>query len=208
MLYRIRKTLRLVHWVALSLLVVGCEKQLSAYEQAILQNRFEKDSALRNPKTRVLRPQDIPNFKGLKYFEVNSAYRFVVPLLPTENNRVVRMKERITEKEREYKCAGVVALKFPEGEQRLLVFKLEEEPPDIYWIPFRDATSGKETYGGGRYLSARKISGNSLVVDFNEAYNPYCDYNPDYICTLPPAENKLSIPVSAGEKQSRIIAHE
>ncbi len=207
MLFCIEKKIRLLCLVALSLSVVGCEKQLSVYEQAILQNRFEKDAALRNPQTSVLRPQDVNNFKGLKYFDVNSAYRFVVPMLPTENNRVVRMKERITEEEKEYICAGSVTLKFPEAEERLLVFKLEEEPPDMYWIPFRDATNGKETYGGGRYLSARKISGNSLVVDFNEAYNPYCDYNPDYICTLPPAENKLSVPVPAGEKQSRIIAH-
>ncbi len=197
-------------WVLLNLVWVmaGCEKTLSPYEQAILQNRFEKDAALKNPQTSVLRPQDIAGFKGLKYFEVNPVYRFMVPMLPTESDRVVRMKERITDKEKAYKAAGQVALKFPEGTHRLLVFKLEEEPPDVYWIPFRDATNGKETYGGGRYLSARKMAGNTLVVDFNEAYNPYCDYNPDYICTLPPAENKLPVGVSVGEKHSGIVSHE
>ena len=81
---------------------------------------------------------------------------------------------------------------------RLLVVKLN----DTYSILFRDITSGKETYGGGRYLEIdpANLTNNHAVLDFNSAYNPYCAYNPDYACPLPPAENTLLIAVKAGEK--------
>lgn len=80
---------------------------------------------------------------------------------------------------------------------RLLVVKLE----NTYSILFRDGTSGKETYGGGRYLELdpAQLTSNGAIVDFNNAYNPYCAYNPTYSCPIPPAENTLSVPVKAGE---------
>jgi uncharacterized protein (DUF1684 family) len=67
------------------------------------------------------------------------------------------------------------------------------------FLPFRDATSGKETYGAGRYLDLR-AHGDEVVIDFNYAYNPNCAYNPDWNCPLPPAENWLKVPIRAGEK--------
>ena len=67
---------------------------------------------------------------------------------------------------------------------------------------FRDETSGQETYGGGRYLDypASEIKNNSMILDFNNAYNPYCAYQPNYACPIPPAENKLLISIFAGEQ--------
>jgi uncharacterized protein (DUF1684 family) len=67
------------------------------------------------------------------------------------------------------------------------------------FLPFRDTTSGKETYGAGRYLDLH-AHGDEVVVDFNYAYNPNCAYNPDWNCPLPPAENWLKVPIRAGEK--------
>ncbi|MFN4086250.1 MAG: DUF1684 domain-containing protein [Spirosomataceae bacterium] len=71
-----------------------------------------------------------------------------------------------------------------------------------YLLPFRDETNGETTYGGGRYINIPKenLSGNTLVIDFNEAHNFYCAYNEKYICPVPPAENKLPIAVPVGEK--------
>jgi uncharacterized protein (DUF1684 family) len=68
------------------------------------------------------------------------------------------------------------------------------------FIPFRDATSGQETYGAGRYLDLRENTTGAYELDFNKAYNPYCAYTETYSCPVPPAENTLPIPIPAGEK--------
>jgi uncharacterized protein (DUF1684 family) len=67
------------------------------------------------------------------------------------------------------------------------------------FLPFRDATSGKESYGAGRYLDLHAHR-DEVEIDFNYAYNPYCAYNPEWNCPLPPAENWLQVPIRAGEK--------
>lgn len=74
------------------------------------------------------------------------------------------------------------------------------DDPNIF-IPFRDSTSGKESYGAARYLELKVEHDDNYVLDFNYAYNPYCAYSEDYICPLPPHENWLSVPIRAGEKK-------
>ena len=73
---------------------------------------------------------------------------------------------------------------------------------DYLFLPFKDATSGTETYGGGRYLDIRTgdIKNDQLTLDFNKAYNPYCAYHEGYPCPIPPKNNELAIPIVAGEK--------
>ena len=75
----------------------------------------------------------------------------------------------------------------------------ETDDTDLF-IPFRDATSGSETYGSGRYLDTELEPDGSLVLDFNLAYNPYCAYSDGWSCPIPPLENWLKVPVRAGEK--------
>ncbi|MVM33155.1 DUF1684 domain-containing protein [Spirosoma sp. HMF4905] len=73
---------------------------------------------------------------------------------------------------------------------------------DYLFLPFKDATSGKETYGGGRYIDFRTgdVQNGQLTIDFNKAYNPYCAYYEGYPCPIPPKQNELSVSVAAGEK--------
>ncbi len=73
---------------------------------------------------------------------------------------------------------------------------------DYLFLPFKDATSGKETYGGGRYIDLRTgdIKDGKVPLDFNRAYNPYCAYEEGYSCPIPPATNRLSMAIEAGEK--------
>ncbi|MDB5242591.1 MAG: hypothetical protein JWP57_3216, partial [Spirosoma sp.] len=72
---------------------------------------------------------------------------------------------------------------------------------DYLFLPFKDATSGTETYGGGRYLDLRvsEIQNGQVTLDFNKAYNPYCAFVEGYPCPIPPKNNVLSIPINAGE---------
>ena len=90
-----------------------------------------------------------------------------------------------------------------------LTFEVSGQPAQItlydagddgFFVPFRDATSGRETYGAGRYLEAEAQSDGLVVVDFNEAYNPYCAYNARWTCPIPPSANWLQVPIRAGER--------
>jgi uncharacterized protein (DUF1684 family) len=76
-----------------------------------------------------------------------------------------------------------------------------EKYKDYLFVPFTDATTGDESYGSGRYLDLLMgdIQNNTLQLDFNKAYNPYCAYSPDYKCPIPPKENNLPVAIRAGE---------
>lgn len=171
------------------------------YRQELATKRTEKDQFMRTNGESPI--QDKASFNGLRYFSPDPAYRVVARLEPFADKTqklVVRMSDGGEEVYEKFAHA-VFSL---DGEaHRLLIVKLA----NTYSILFRDATSGNETYGGGRYLELdpAQLSESQAVIDFNTAYNPYCAYNPKYACPLPPAENKLPVAVKAGEKYT---AHE
>lgn len=88
---------------------------------------------------------------------------------------------------------------------RLQVYRLEDAPDTgggaYLFVPFRDATSGIETYGAGRYIDLKENTSGVYDLDFNRAYNPYCAYNAQFSCPVAPADNTLKVPVRAGEKK-------
>jgi uncharacterized protein (DUF1684 family) len=81
-----------------------------------------------------------------------------------------------------------------------MALKKQKEYKKYLFIPFRDLTSGKESYGGGRYIDTEIPAGETLILDFNRAYNPYCAYSHRYSCPIPPEENTLKVEIRAGEK--------
>jgi len=87
-----------------------------------------------------------------------------------------------------------------ESVRLLLLQAADETDKKNFFLAFADDTSGGESYGGGRYLNLRQDGQQSITIDFNLAYNPYCAYNPDFACPIPPKENILDIPIRAGEK--------
>ena len=72
--------------------------------------------------------------------------------------------------------------------------------PQGFFLPFVDALAGTETYGAGRYLDPEPLGGGRVLLDFNRAYNPYCAYNEQWSCPITPRENRLAVPIRAGEK--------
>jgi hypothetical protein len=84
---------------------------------------------------------------------------------------------------------------------RIQAYQFAEHDDLNLFIPFRDITSGNESYGAARYLDLEVEHDDRYAVDFNYAYNPYCAYSEDYICPLPPQENWLKVPIRAGEKK-------
>ena len=187
----------------------GCDepKNLTSYDQAILQSRFDKDNWLRDESRTILRPAEFAFFSGLNYFPVDSTFRFLVTILPVTETTIAVPQFSGTETD-DYLRVGKLVIPFTEGEQTLFLYKKANSAKPVYWLPFTDLTSGKSTYGGGRYLNVGEPNqNNQLILDFNMAYNPYCDYNPEYICAIPPAENRLNNSVLAGEKASNLLTY-
>lgn len=186
---------------------IGCEagSEEPTYRQAILQHRMELDMDMRE-RGSVL-PSDMRDeFKGLDYFDVDSTYRFEAPFSELSTPDTMMMPVSTGGAAPQVKV-GYVAVPFPEGEAQLAVFRgAPESGRQRYWIPFADETNGSETYKAGRYVDVELGEDGRAVVDFNRAYNPTCAYNPDYVCPLPPSENRLALNVRAGEKKPMLHA--
>lgn len=137
------------------------------------------------------------SFQGEPWYPIQSAYRVEATWLPAAVPRVVQI-QNVRGGLSEGRVAGTV--EFELQGQRLQLEALEESA-DSLMIVFRDQTSGKETYGAGRFLSFPTPRGRNLILDFNRAYNPPCAWNPHTLCPLPSKSNHLPISVSAGARK-------
>ena len=174
------------------------------YVKEIEAMRREKDFFFKedaeSPIPHVLRH----NLEGLAYFPPDPKYRVRAKLIKDPNpQRVVLATSKGVP--REMIRYGVFECEIDGTKQRLAAFKSVPQPghhhaDESLFVPFRDATSGKETYGASRYLDIEEPPTDQYVIDFNLAYNPYCAYSDDYVCPFPPRENWLSVPIRAGEK--------
>ncbi len=147
-------------------------------------------------------------FRGLAYWRHDPALRLTATLQPDPEAPAPDVPRSGGGPTIPYTRIGWVEFSVADTACRLAVFWLNEYTGGIF-IPFRDATSGRETYGGGRYLwdSAKGADlggdANELVLDFNYAYQPSCTYDPRWSCPLSPQENWLPVPIKAGERLDR-----
>jgi len=144
-----------------------------------------------------------PGFDRLDYFDYDAGWRFLADVVPVEPQR-----RKIAGSGPEPVAATRFAVaRFDGGELEL--FWLEAYGGGLF-LPFRDATSGSATYGGGRYLldtvkgADLGAKGRRLLLDFNFAYNPSCAYDPRWACPLSPPANRLAAAVEAGEKKPEV----
>ena len=182
-------------------LVLACGTNSSSgdYEQAVMQDRVQRDMQMRERES-VLPPSRREAFRGLNFYEVDPIYRDTVPLQRFETPDTVLVPES-TGGVRPQQRIGRVSVPLPGGREELVVFRGGGDTPrGRLWIPFADSTNRHATYKGGRYVDLTSTGADSVVVDFNRAYNPTCAYNPDFACPLPPPENRIGGPVPAGEK--------
>jgi uncharacterized protein (DUF1684 family) len=162
--------------------------------------RADKDEFFRHHPQSPLTHEQRAAFEGLSYY-AESGGLVVRDALVTDG---VDLEEEIvmqttTGGTQIYRRAGVVRFDVDGVPAQLTLFA-SSDTPELF-LPFRDATSGNETYGAGRYLEVEPPGPDQVVVvDLNYAYNPYCAYNPDWSCPIPPGENWLAVPIHAGEK--------
>lgn len=143
--------------------------------------------------------------KKMKFYPVQQQYRIVTTFERKENSPWFMMSTSGSTKQ-QYRVYGIIRFKLHDTTVVLHIYQSRslmssEKYREHLFIPFTDLTSGRETYGGGRYidLNISDISNNTYVIDFNRAYNPYCAYTTGYNCPLPPKENDLAVAVKAGE---------
>jgi uncharacterized protein len=138
-------------------------------------------------------------FAGLKYFDVQPEMVFELVLQAAKDFEHVMM-ETSSGVRKSFVRAGTLEFAVAGQTLHLTAFSNPELDNQELFIPFRDASSGTQTYGGGRYLDSELESNGMVRLDFNLAYNPYCAYSDGWSCPIPPLENWLSIPILAGEK--------
>lgn len=151
-------------------------------------------------RVRDLRAPALAAFRGLDYFPVDPAWRLTLPFEAAGRGTTIPTPDVIG-LETDEPVAGWLHLTGDGVEQRLAVLPGGED--GALWLIFGDATNGETTYAGGRFLYTEPPRGDSVVVDFNLAYNPPCVFTPYATCPLPPPGNRLPFAVRAGERGFR-----
>ena len=170
------------------------------YTKPLLKEREDKDLAFRSKTDSPLNDEDRRNFKNLAYYEPNLAYSIEAKVEPLQKQDTLLMP--LTNGSYEPYMRYATAKFEVEGQpQQLTLYKKLSETKEQLFVPFTDKTNGFETYGGGRYLDVPFEEGaEAVILDFNRAYSPFCAYNPDFVCPVPPKDNRLNIAIPAGEK--------
>jgi uncharacterized protein (DUF1684 family) len=203
---------RLIWLCALLALAQACSEndvpRAGTWQNALVRERREKDIAFRNGSESPLPERDRNGFQGLDYYPADPSLRFQLRLNRYPSPREVRIGTNTGEVRSglrygyfEFEVGGKV--------YRLQAYRMHEEQggrgPSLF-VPFRDATTGAETYAAGRYIELPENTTGVYELDFNRAYNPFCAYGRDFSCPVPPAENTLPIPIRAGEKRYRGVS--
>jgi uncharacterized protein (DUF1684 family) len=169
----------------------------TAYQKE--QNAEFKDAA-KSPLT----DKDRKTFKGLDFFKFDSTYVVSANFKRTLNETPFEMPTT-TDRKPMYVKYGELSFVLKGEDCKLNIYQnleliTKEGFENYLFLPFIDETNGEESYGGGRYLDSSLPEGETMVLNFNEAYNPYCAYSPRYSCPIVPLENTLDVRVEAGVK--------
>ena len=173
------------------------------YKDSILNLRILHAAELIDSTSGVLNSDEIKNFQGVSYFEVDTNFLVTGTFIKSKGKKF--QMPTSTTRLPWYRRYGFVCFEYDGIKDTLTVYQnlelqLDKDFKDYLFIPFRDATSKTLTYGGGRYLDTKIPKSNQLTLDFNLAYNPYCAYSIRYSCPIPPEENTLPFKILAGEK--------
>lgn len=200
--------MKLLYWI--TLVLAGCSVTAQAqtahksYVETISQHRKEYKAEFLKTDNSPLKSES--DLAYLQFYAPDSTFRFLATVRLTPEAEPFDMPTYDGQKKPYVKYA-VLTFTHKGQTQQLALFRslqLMRMPQyrDYLFLPFKDITNGQQTYGGGRYLDLRlaDIKDNTLLLDFNKAYNPYCAYSDGYACPIPPKENVLPIAILAGEK--------
>ncbi len=170
------------------------------FEQEVSSARVEKDAYFRDDPDSPIPSSQRSHFKGLNYYPPDPSYDILARLERFDKSDPV-MITMSKGSQRAYVKYGTLSFELQGKRLKLYVYKSAEDPfSRSLFVPFSDATSGFETYKSGRYLDLEEHGRDKYDLDFNMAYNPFCAYNEEYICPIPPGENRIAVKIMAGEK--------
>jgi hypothetical protein len=187
---------------AAGLTLAGCSPQTPppARPATVADDRAAKDEYFATAADSPIPADRRTEFLPLAYFPVDPSYVTAATLAPSAREPAMEMPTS-TGQRRAMRRAG--SLRFAlKGRALELTAFVEADAADEQrlFVPFGDMTNGTETYAAGRYIDLQRSASGLYEIDFNRAYQPYCYYNPTYDCPYPPAENRLRLPVRAGER--------
>lgn len=171
-------------------------------EESALAFQKKINSEYADPKETPLKENDLKEFKALHFFPIDLKYCVTAKFVRTPNEKPFAMP---TSGERRplYVKYGEVFFVIDGKDLKLNIYQSidlakTEKYKNHLFLPFTDETSGIECYGGGRYIDLEIPNNDTIEIDFNKAYNPYCAYNEKYSCPIPPRENDLEMKILAG----------
>ena len=169
--------------------------------------KFQKDlnTEYADVKNSPLIAEDLAVFKTLDFYPINEKFFVTAKFVRTENEKPFEMKTSTTRKPM-YVKYGEAHFEIDGKPFQLNIYQnielsKKEEYKDYLFLPFSDLTCGKESYIGGKYIDMKTPTTDTIVIDFNKAYNPLCAYNHKYSCPKVPLENDLKIEIKAGVKK-------
>lgn len=168
------------------------------YIVRIEQQREEKGRDMRNAEDSPFAPDSV-QYKGLNYFPIDRNYKIKAKLDLIADKKIVTLPTSDGKKKQYLEFAYAVFDLHNKVHRLLILETVGGEFDGMLFLAFGDDTSTEETYGAGRYLELEQEGKNTITIDFNLAYNPYCAYTDGYSCPFPPEENLLEVPIRAGE---------
>ena len=188
------------------LLLIG---KVNAQDSQLIIQEIEayhasENSKFSNPETTILEKDTFRHFMGLEFYPIDLKYRVEATFIRTPDEKPFLMPTT-TDRLPEYVKYGEAHFEIDGTELKLNLYQSTtpyEDPKykDYLFLPFTDLTSGDGSYGGGRFIDMWIPEGDTIIIDFNKSYNPYCAYNSKYSCPIPPRENDLLIRIEAGIK--------
>ena len=177
----------------------------SGYKNEVLEYQQTLNAKYADSEKSPLLKEDIPGFEGLAFFAPDSEYKMTARFERTKGAGVIEMATS-TDRRPKYELYGKAHFEV-NGQacvlqlyRRVVPAGMPANPDEALFLPFNDLTNGRETYGGGRYIDVEMPKGETVVLDFNKCYNPYCAYNHTYSCPIPPDGNQLNVRIEAGVK--------
>ncbi|SDX79684.1 DUF1684 domain-containing protein [Halopenitus persicus] len=173
------------------------------YVRRVQESRAEKDEFFGDHPQSPIPPERRDSFDGLAYFDPDPDYRVPATVTVHDDPEPVELETTAGPNVR-YLRVVTFSFELHGTDLTLAAYRQEGEPDAALFVPFRDKTTGQETYHNGRYIELEPdedlADGDEVTIDFNLAYNPFCAYTETFSCPLPPEENWLEVAVYAGEQ--------
>lgn len=196
-----KKSVLILSFLFVSIMFAQESKQFK--EAKKFQQKLNKEFSSKEESP--LLEEDLANFKSLDFFPIDNNFVVTAKLTRHKDSEPFKMKTT-TDRLPVYKLYATASFQLNGQNFSLQIYQNEKllltpDFEDYLFLPFTDNTNGESSYGGGRYIDLSLTDSDTIIIDFNQSYNPYCAYNEKYSCPIPPRLNHLNVEILAGIKK-------